>query len=281
MRRFAFRPRRKKPGGTPMGSAAGAASAQGPELLCISGLRRSFPVNAFAAYGGAVRPPVKAAGEGAELEVLRGLNLRVGQGSFTAIVGPSGCGKTTLLRIIAGLLRPGGGELSFSGTEPPRRSFMFQDPRLLPWLTVEQNLLLAFPRGRAAGLDRALELVGLSAWKRAYPRQLSGGMAQRAALARALCRDPQLLLLDEPFGSLDALTRIRLRTELDELWKALRITVILVTHDIEEAVYLGDRVLLMRDGVMGGEVPIELPRPRDRRGQEFQRRCLEVEEGLG
>jgi ABC-type nitrate/sulfonate/bicarbonate transport system ATPase subunit len=165
---------------------------------------------------------------------------------------------------------------------------MFQDPRLLPWLTVEQNLALAFPppdsrrvrQEMYKEIRRVLSLVGLAEWPQAYPRHLSGGMAQRAALARCLCRKPDILLLDEPLSSLDSLTRLRLREELDRLWQELGLTLILVTHDIEEAVYLGSRVLLMENGVMGDETPIPLSRPRDYRSAEFQEYCRIVETGL-
>jgi ABC-type nitrate/sulfonate/bicarbonate transport system ATPase subunit len=228
---------------------------------------------------------------GTGIAAVKELNLTVPRGSFTVILGASGCGKTTLLKLIAGLEKPDGGTLVFAGNEGgegrggalPRIGFMFQDARLLPWLTVEENLRLAFRRGgpeREAEINGVLDLVGLGAWKTLYPRKLSGGMAQRAALARALCRKPRLLLLDEPFGSLDALTRTRLRRELDELWRTLHITVILVTHDIEEAVYLGDRVVLMRKGGVGEELPVSLDRPRECRGGEFQEYCRIIEAGL-
>jgi ABC-type nitrate/sulfonate/bicarbonate transport system ATPase subunit len=141
---------------------------------------------------------------------------------------------------------------------------MFQDARLLPWLTVEQNLRLAVPPGTDVETGCILRLVGLEGWNTAYPRRLSGGMAQRAALARALCRKPEILLLDEPFGALDAFTRSRLRRDLDELWRSLGITVILVTHDIEEAVYLADRVVRMKSGSIEGSLDITPP-PRTTR----------------
>jgi ABC-type nitrate/sulfonate/bicarbonate transport system ATPase subunit len=227
---------------------------------------------------------------GPGIAAVKDLSLTVPAGSFTVILGASGCGKTTLLKLIAGLEKPDGGTLLFAGNggtrrpgAAPRIGFMFQDARLLPWLTVEENLRLAFRRGgpeRETEINGVLDLVGLGAWKTLYPRKLSGGMAQRVALARALCRKPRLLLLDEPFGSLDALTRTRLRRELDALWRTLRITVILVTHDIEEAVYLGDRVVLMRNGGVGEEIPVSLARPRECRSGEFQDYCRIIEEGL-
>jgi sulfonate transport system ATP-binding protein len=160
---------------------------------------------------------------------------------------------------------------------------MFQDARLLPWLTVAENLSLAFshpgPQTNSE-IDTMLNLVGLISWKDSYPRKLSGGMAQRTALARALCRKPRVLLLDEPFGALDAFTRSRLRQELDELWRSLGMTVILVTHDIEEAVFLADRVILMKAGRLEGELALDLPRPRDRHSARFRDYCREIERGI-
>ncbi|MDR1933451.1 MAG: ABC transporter ATP-binding protein [Spirochaetales bacterium] len=245
--------------------------------LHVSGLCRSFRNGA------------------AEIHAVRNLDLRVPAGSFTVIVGTSGCGKTTLLRLVAGLEKPDSGVIIFDepgGAESgggtsnakPRFGFMFQDARLLPWLTVQANLRLAFPEKggpeTAAEIDAVLRLVGLENWKDAYPRRLSGGMAQRVALARALCRKPRVLLLDEPFGALDAFTRSRLRRDLDELWRALGITVILVTHDIEEAVYLAGRVIHMKDGYISGETEIPLPRPRQYHSPEFQELCRKIEDEM-
>jgi ABC-type nitrate/sulfonate/bicarbonate transport system ATPase subunit len=238
-------------------------------------------------------------GASGQVRAVRDFSLDIPSSDFSVIVGPSGCGKTTLLKLIAGLEKPdaGGvffdgdgdgessGESSGTGGKKARFGFMFQDARLLPWLNVRENLGLAFrssQRSRAReDIETALELVGLAGWGAAYPRQLSGGMAQRAALARALCRKPQALLLDEPFGALDAFTRTRLRRELDGIWKNLGVTVILVTHDIEEAVELADRVLLMREGALRRELFVDLARPRQRRGREFQEYCAEIEKGTG
>ncbi|MDR0525816.1 MAG: ABC transporter ATP-binding protein [Spirochaetaceae bacterium] len=218
---------------------------------------------------------------GKEIAAVRNLNLRIPSGGFIGIIGKSGCGKTTLLKLLAGLEQPDAGTIQCTGAAP-RFSLMFQDPRLLPWLTVEQNVRLAFPaKGRfQKDLDAMLDLVGLGDWKGLFPRKLSGGMAQRVALARALCRKPQILLLDEPFGALDAFTRKQLREELSEIWKTLAMTVILVTHDIEEAVYLSDEVIQMKNGTIDAAIKVELSRPRDCRSPEFQRICRNIEDTL-
>ena len=225
------------------------------------------------------------------VEAVKGLSLRVAKGSFAVVVGASGCGKSTLLKLIAGLERPDAGEVQYGDEaervagsgKRPRFGFMFQDARLLPWLTVEANLRLAFP-GKCpeaeTELRRALDLVGLGDWLAAYPRQLSGGMAQRAALARALCRRPDVLLLDEPLGALDAMTRSKLRKDLGDLWRKLGITVVLVTHDIEEAVYLADRVVVMKKGAVSRDFEVPLRRPRNPRSEAFQRQCGFIEEAM-
>ena len=226
--------------------------------------------------------------EGKTVRALDGFSLEAARGSFTAIAGASGCGKTTFLKCAAGLETPGSGELHFSG--PHKTGVMFQDPRLLPWLTVEENVRLAlegkpagnFAPGPQQGLSRASEIagalamVGLEGRAKAYPRELSGGMAQRASLARCLCRKPQLLLLDEPLSALDAFTRKKLRLELDSLRRRLDLTAILVTHDIEEAVFLADTVVLMHTGRAAALFPVTLPVPRDCRGAAFQELCEEI-----
>lgn len=211
---------------------------------------------------------------GARLVALQDVSLRVGAGEVVAIVGPNGCGKSTLMRIVSGLLAPDGGRVIVGGgvvsAVDPRLSLVFQEPRLLPWRDVLSNV--AFPL-ELAGVETAeredrardqLELMGLGAFARAYPEQLSGGMAQRVALARALVSGPQVLLLDEPFGALDALTRDRLNAELMDLWQRTGATVLLVTHSIPEAVLLADRVLVMssRPGRVLTEVTVEAARPR-------------------
>jgi NitT/TauT family transport system ATP-binding protein len=215
---------------------------------------------------------------GTRLSVLDGLDLRVAEREIVAIVGPNGCGKSTLLRVISGLLPPDQGRvLAFDSTvagPEPRIGLVFQEPRLLPWRDVLTNV--AFPLelagiGRSERQARAMEalrLTGLEAFAEAFPDQLSGGMAQRAALARALAPEPDVLLLDEPFSALDAMTRERLDDELLALWGKTGATIVLVTHSISEAVFLSDRVLVMsgRPGRIVAEVPVEAPRPRSLTG---------------
>ena len=214
--------------------------------------------------------------DGRELEVLRDISLDVPAGGFLAIVGASGCGKSTLLRIIAGLEQAEGGRVTLDGapiTGPGLdRGMVFQDHRLFPWLTVRENIALAFaatevPRAEAdRRVAEHLELVGLNGFGDAYPSQISGGMAQRAAIARALVNEPEVLLLDEPLGALDALTRVRLQKELERIWQAKGVTMILVTHDIDEAVFLADRIIVLepRPGRIRRSIPVDLPHPRDR-----------------
>jgi sulfonate transport system ATP-binding protein len=215
---------------------------------------------------------------GSELLVLDSVDLSVAPGEFLTIVGASGCGKSTLLRLIAGLDTDFRGGIALDGkrvTEPSlERGLVFQEPRLFPWLTVAQNVALGLLN---AGLSKAakrravldhIALVGLSAFQDAYPHQLSGGMAQRVAIARGLVNRPGVLLLDEPFGALDALTRARLQDELQQIRAVERITMLLVTHDVEEAVYLGDRVVVMapRPGRIAASFDVAQNRPRDRTG---------------
>ena len=213
-----------------------------------------------------------------QVEVLTGINLDIASGQFVSIVGPSGCGKSTLLRLIAGLADPAAGQLSIGGASPleARRTrqdlaFVFQDATLLPWRTVEQNVALPLDlsqrrhRAEALTVVQALELVGLSAFAHSYPRQLSGGMRMRVSIARALVTHPGLLLMDEPFGALDELTRQRLNEELLRLWAQIGFTCVFITHNVAEAVFLSQRVLVMsaRPGRWLAEVAVPLPYPRD------------------
>jgi NitT/TauT family transport system ATP-binding protein len=209
------------------------------------------------------------------LPVLEHLSLRVGCGEFVAILGPSGCGKSTLLRLVAGLDFPTEGRVFMDGEAiagpDPSRIVVFQDPTLYPWRTVWSNVALGLEargllRGHGERIDDALRLVGLASFANAYPRQLSGGMSQRAALARALVNDPKLLILDEPLGQLDSLTRIAMQGELVSLWQQARFTAFLVTHDVEEAVFLASRVIVLseRPARIMTEVVNDRPYPRHR-----------------
>ena len=219
--------------------------------------------------------------KGRIFDVLHDVTLDAEPGSFISLVGSSGRGKSTLLRLIVGLDPTYDGRILLDG-EPIRgtslrRGIVFQDHRLLPWLTLSENIGLSlenidWPQQRKRDAVREhIELVGLTGFEQAYPYQLSGGMAQRAAIARGLVSEPEILLLDEPLGALDALTRIRLQDELLRIWQARRVTMILVTHDVEEAIYLGDRVLVMQPhpGRITREIVLDLPRPRDRASQRF------------
>jgi ABC-type nitrate/sulfonate/bicarbonate transport system ATPase subunit len=193
---------------------------------------------------------------GSRLPVLEGIDLSVAPGAFVALLGPSGCGKSTLLRLVAGLEAPSKGTILADGTQierpDPSRILVFQDPTLFPWATIWKNVATGLDaRGvlkqQRQRVDDALDLVDLAAFRNAYPHQLSGGMAQRASLARALVNDPALLLLDEPLGKLDSLTRLTLQDELVALWRRVGFTALLVTHDVEEALLLAGRVIVFSD----------------------------------
>lgn len=216
---------------------------------------------------------VYRSGQG-DLAALEDVSLQVRGGEFVAIVGPSGCGKSTLLRILGGLLAPTAGAVYLDGrplTSPQRQvAYVFQNVNLLPWRTVLRNVLLPLEvtgTARSEAVSRAasvLGLVGLDGYADLYPRELSGGMAQRVAIARALVAEPELLLLDEPFGALDALSREQMNLELLRIWRARQVTAVMVTHDLQEAIFLADRVLVMssRPGQIRAEVKVDLPRPR-------------------
>ncbi len=205
------------------------------------------------------------------LHALGDVSFSIAPREFVCVLGPSGSGKSTLLRALAGLLKPTRGKLQFDCLDnPPRIGFVFQQATLMPWRTVLENILLPLElQGMPTEQMRAkaqemVELVGLQGFEHSLPRDLSGGMAQRVALARALIHDPDILLLDEPFGSLDALTRERMWTELSRLWLARQTTVLMVTHSISESLFLADRVLVLsaRPGRIKLDLPVDLPRPR-------------------
>jgi NitT/TauT family transport system ATP-binding protein len=215
--------------------------------------------------------PGKAGDE--PVPVLERVNMEVREGEFVCLVGPSGCGKSTLLNIVGGFLRATQGEIIVEGKPvcgpDPRRIFVFQENGVFPWLTVEENI--GFGLGnkteseRKATVQHYLEMVRLDGFGRAYPRELSGGMKQRVEIARALAADPEIIYMDEPFGALDFITRIKMRSDLTRIWQSEKKTILFVTHDIEEAVQLADRVLVMsqRPATIQQVIPIPLPRPRD------------------
>ena len=210
-----------------------------------------------------------------QIVALDGIDLEIGDDEFLTILGPSGCGKTTLLNIIAGFDRANSGDVRLDGEvilKPgPDRGVVFQEYALFPWLTVEQNIEFGLRERRVAKAQRRARVreqiasVGLSGFERRYPQELSGGMRQRVAIARALVNDPKILLLDEPFAALDAQTRTLMQQELLRVWSAARRTAIFITHNIEEAILLGDRVVVMtaRPGRIKEIVTVNLPRPRD------------------
>ncbi len=227
--------------------------------LSIRGLGKSFPLS------------------GEATPVLTDIDFDVYAGEFVAIVGGSGCGKSTLLRIISGFIKDYSGSIQLNDktiSGPGRdRGFVFQEPRLMPWLTAAQNVAFGLenPKEQRHLVPEYLKLVGLAGFADVYPRQLSGGMAQRCAIARALINKPELLLLDEPFGALDAMTKIYLQEELLKIHKADSSVMIMVTHDIEEAIYLADRIIVMtpRPGRIRKIVHVTEPRPRDRNSPGF------------
>lgn len=210
------------------------------------------------------------------VEALHGVDLRAHQGEFVALVGPSGCGKSTLLRLVAGLMKPAQGEIGFPGwPRRPRCRLIFQDHGLFPWMSVWENVAFGLEmEGMARGerKERAfqqLNLMGMADFAEHFPHELSGGMRQRAAIARAFVSDPDILLMDEPLRALDAQMRLVVQEELLRLWQSSRPLVLYVTHDIEEALLLADRVLVMSGspGKIREEIPVSLPRPRDLTGR--------------
>ena len=213
-----------------------------------------------------------------DVHALEDISLSVEEGEFLSVIGVSGCGKSTLIRIIGGLETASSGTVLVNGQavlKPTRKiGFVFQDHRLLPWLTVTENIRLALnkdEKNQKETVEKYLTLVGLEKFADAYPKQLSGGMAQRVAIARSLANRPDILLLDEPFGALDAMTRISMQLELQKIWKAQKTTMILITHDIDEAVYLGQRVVVMspRPGKIKKIVPVSNICHYDRTGTDF------------
>ncbi len=260
----------------PIPDSAGTAvvSLPGP-LLRLSGIGKRYP------------------GTGQARVVLEDVDLQVRQGEFVSIIGPSGCGKSTLLRLISGLDTEHSGTITLAGQAVRgtglERGLVFQEHRLLPWLTVNRNIELSLLN---AGISRAerqarvrehIALVRLEGFEEAYPHQLSGGMAQRVAIARALVNRPSVLLLDEPFGALDAITRAHLQRELLRIWEQQGITMLLVTHDMDEAAFLSQRVVVMDNapGRVREVVPTNLAYPRDRHGEDFARARKRLQDVFG
>ncbi len=224
--------------------------------------------------------------DGQHTDVLDDIDLEVGDGEFVCLLGPSGCGKTTLLNAMAGFLSPTSGEIRVDGEivrkPDPRRIFVFQERGVFPWLTVEGNIgfgLSKLPRAeREQRVAHYVTMVGLQGFEKTYPQELSGGMKQRLEVARALAVNPDMLLLDEPFGALDSITRLIMRGELLRIWEAERKTIIFVTHDIDEAVQLADRVVVMsaRPATIQQIVNIDIPHPRDISSQRY----LQLRDGI-
>lgn len=218
--------------------------------------------------------------DGNRVEALKDVDLEIKPGEFISIIGPSGCGKTTLLRLIAGLDKPQTGQLFIDGAEitgaDPSRGYVFQQGSLFPWLSVRNNIAYGLRarnvyRSKKENIENYIELVGLKGFEKSYPHQISGGMAQRVAIARALINEPKALLLDEPMGALDSFTRADLQDKLLELWKKDGTTMVLVTHDIDEAIYLSDRIVIMtpRPGKISKIIDVNLSRPRQRGSASF------------
>lgn len=236
------------------------------ELLTVRNVYQTFPL------------------KNKEVVILENISFEIKENEFVSLVGPSGCGKSTLLRIIAGLLKPTSGSIFFRGEEikgvNPYTSMVFQTFGLLPWLDVTENITLGLEaRGvplkeRLKKAFKYIDMVGLEGFEEAYPRELSGGMKQRVGIARALIMEPELLLMDEPFSALDALTAENLRSEIVDIWESRKLSlksILLVTHNIEEAVYLSDRIIILstHPGKIIADEVIDLPRPRDRESKEF------------
>jgi NitT/TauT family transport system ATP-binding protein len=251
------------------------SSGSGPPAVAVRDLWMSYPVPR----------------RGEPIHVLERINLEVRRGEFVCIVGPSGCGKTTLLNILGGFLEATRGEVLVEGTPvhgpDPRRIYIFQEGGVFPWLTVRDNIGfgLAWRRGSDpdAIIRHYVEMVGLSGFERSYPRELSGGMRQRVEIARALAADPEILYMDEPFGALDYITRFKMRADLIRIWQTERKTILFVTHDIDEALQLADRVVVMshRPATVGAVVAVDFPRPRDLDSPDYLRRRHQIFAAMG
>ncbi|MEI8341075.1 MAG: ABC transporter ATP-binding protein [Verrucomicrobiota bacterium] len=233
--------------------------------------------------------PGKQSGD--QIHVLERINLDVKPSEFVCIVGPSGCGKSTLLNILGGFLQHTSGEVTIEGQPvngpDSRRIFVFQENGVFPWLTVQENigfgLLKKSDAERKKTVTHYIEMVGLTGFENSYPRELSGGMRQRVEIARALAANPDIIYMDEPFGALDFITRLKMRADLVRIWQTEKKTILFVTHDIEEAVQLSDRVLIMsrRPATIQEIVPIDLPRPRDLDSPGYLKKRDHIFEAMG
>ena len=224
------------------------------------------------------------------ISAVQSVTTTISHGSFTVIVGKSGCGKTTLLRLLGGLEELTEGQILWTDTEKqqllPKIGFVFQEPRLMPWLTVYENMAFSLDKSLLSEavttiVNPILNQLGLESFRDAYPAQLSGGMAQRVSLGRTLCYDPDLILMDEPFGALDYFTRKKLQLEMVELFLLQKKTVIFVTHDVSEAIYLGQKILVMDEGRIVKEIPIEMSYPRNLASSDILDIQTEILESLG
>ena len=224
------------------------------------------------------------------ISAVQSVTTTISHGSFTVIVGKSGCGKTTLLRLLGGLEELTEGHILWTDIEKqqllPKIGFVFQEPRLMPWLTVYENMAFSLDKSLlseavATIVNPILNQLGLESFRDAYPAQLSGGMAQRVSLGRTLCYDPDLILMDEPFGALDYFTRKKLQLEMVELFLLQKKTVIFVTHDVSEAIYLGQKILVMDEGRIVKEIPIEMSYPRNLASSDILDIQTEILESLG
>ena len=224
------------------------------------------------------------------ISAVQSVTTTISHGSFTVIVGKSGCGKTTLLRLLGGLEELTEGQIHWTDIEKqqllPKIGFVFQEPRLMPWLTVYENMAFSLDKSLLSEavttiVNPILNQLGLESFRDAYPAQLSGGMAQRVSLGRTLCYDPDLILMDEPFGALDYFTRKKLQLEMVELFLLQKKTVIFVTHDVSEAIYLGQKILVMDEGRIVKEIPIEMSYPRNLASSDILNIQTEILESLG
>lgn len=247
-----------------------------PDVFNLEGISKSFGIN----------------GDRNELLVIKEINLTIKENEFVCLVGPSGCGKSTLLRMMAGLEPASSGNILYRGKphHKPTKDIglVFQNYSLMPWLNVEDNISMGLKINKKSNkerqqiVDEYLNMIGLERFRNSYPHELSGGMQQRVAIARSLANDPDVVLMDEPFGALDAYTRIQLQKELLRIWQNHKKTIIFVTHSVDEAIYLGDRIIMMskNHGAIEKDIPVEIPRIRERSNPRYAELNQELLEEL-